>query len=240
MSKNNIYTKKYEVKHYDCNTKSNASIHTIMKFFTDIADMDYIDRGYTHKYLWDNGFVFLLSQVIIKIDKQINCDETITVETWEREVIGARMFRDFYVYNSNNEKIISATTVWILVNPETRKILKPEKTPVISKLYNETALEFKKIRKKENVNFIKDEEVAFSMLDRNKHLYNANYSNIIINNLPKQLSFKDVKYFNITFNKEAILGDVIKIYNNIDKNEIYTIGKVNDKKCFECEMIINL
>lgn len=240
MDKQNVYTKKYDVKHYDCNTNSKASIHTLMKFFTDIADMDYIDRGYTHKYLWENGFVFLLSQVIIKIDKQIKCDETITIETWEREFIGARMFRDFFVYNSEGERVACASTVWLLVNPETRKILKPEKTPVKSKFYKVEAQPFKKIEKLENIQLIKDEKVVFSMIDRNKHLYNANYSNIIINSLPQQLAFKNIVFFNITFNKEAVLDDTIKIYRKINQDKVYVMGEVNEKKCFESEIIFDL
>ena len=122
---NRIFNKTVEIRFYDCDSQKRAKVSTINKLIADIAGIGYAAAGMTHQWLWDHGYVFLLSKVSIRFDRMPVADETITISTWERGNKGASFLRDFEIFDAGEKKLIDARTEWILVNPESRQIIRP-------------------------------------------------------------------------------------------------------------------
>lgn len=69
--------------------------------------------------------VFLLSRSSFRIHRMPRVYEEIVVSTWEHGIKGSQFLRDFEYFSKEGELLVSASTAWLLVNPVSRKILRP-------------------------------------------------------------------------------------------------------------------
>lgn len=235
---NKCFYKDIEIRFYDCDSKKRARLETIMRYIADIAGIDYTSKGYSHSWLWENGFVFLLSRVSIHINRMPVADEALTMETWERGVKGALFYRDVVFYDKQDNAIVESTTAWVLVNPNTRTILKPSVfTGNIPKYEDKkvNCLPASRLKFKEELDSVGKRRIVYSDIDGNNHVYNAVYSAIACDFLPQELMEKDIKDFIINFKREAVYGDDIEMMTKITDNSSIVQGEVGKEISFQCK-----
>lgn len=233
-----IFNKTVEIRFYDCDSKKRAKVSTINKLIADIAGIGYSAAGMTHQWLWDHGYVFLLSKVSIHFGRTPIADESITVSTWERGNKGASFLRDFEIFDATGSKIIDARTEWILVNPESRQIIRPSSFEGIRATLPEkqaNAPDCKRLKFPEG-SFAGERQVRYSDLDGNGHVYNAVYADIAVDVLPPALREKKLKTYQINFIHEAKLGDTLSLFTAVDGNTVMVKGCVGEKDSFVCEL----
>lgn len=221
----------------DCDYKKRAKLATIMAYMADIAGNAYADKGYSHSWLWENGFVFLLSRVSVHFERMPVAEETLIVHTWEVGTKGVLFCRDFEIEDSNGEIIISAQTQWILANPHTRQILRPN--AFTGKIHphperRARANEPQKI-KMAQIDFLGERKIVYSDIDANGHVYNAVYAAIAYDYLPLSLLERELTDFCINFKQEAKLGETLSILFQQEENHGYLLGKLQESVSFECE-----
>ncbi len=232
-----IYNKTVEIRFYDCDSHKRAKVSTINKFIADIAGVGYAATGMTHQWLWDHGYVFLLSRVSIRFNRMPIADETITVSTWERGNKGASFLRDFEIFDTEGKNLIDAHTEWILVNPQSRQIIRPSSFEGIRAMLPEKqadAPDCKRLKLVEG-DFAGERQVRYSDLDGNGHVYNAVYADIAVDVLPPALREKELRAYQINFIHEAKLGDTLSLYTAVDENSATVKGCIGEKDSFVCE-----
>ena len=232
------YDENQRVCFYDCDYKGRMKLSSILRRSSEIAGSDYTIKGYGHEILWEQDMVFLLSRVSVKIfDYPKQPDEIIT-RTWESGKKGAMFLRGTEIID--NDKIsASIQSGWVLASPNTRKIHKPSYYAFNMPQDEEKevfALPVGKIRYGE-LNLLGQREVRITDLDENGHVYNAVYSDMACDFLPKEKYDKDIDNFRINYVSEAVLGEKIDMYAFEEDNRNVIVGKVCDKICFECEFI---
>lgn len=237
-----------DIHFYDCGKNHKARIETILRHTADVAGIAYTAKGFSHSWLWERGFVFLLSRVNIKVYSMPCSEEHITLETWEREIKGALFFRDVNFYNSVGEKLISCSTAWSLVNPEERTIIKPSAfTDGDGRvdLFTEKSGDFPRpdrLKEPENAELKGTRKIVYSDIDGNGHTYNAVYSAIACDFLPYELFDGDIDEFKINFKQEAVIGEELDIFTAISNTspvEAKVVGKLGEQErtSFVCEFI---
>ncbi|MEG0615526.1 MAG: thioesterase, partial [Oscillospiraceae bacterium] len=92
-----VTTDSFELPFYDCDYVKRAKISTILKITAQIAGKDYTDRGLGHRFLWDEGYVFLLSRISIHIHRYPVEPEKLVTSTWESGRSGAMFMRGYDV-----------------------------------------------------------------------------------------------------------------------------------------------
>ena len=230
---------------YDCDCHKRAKLSTIMKYIADIAGTDYTLKGYGHQYLWDNGMVFLLSRTNIQILRMPEAYETITVSTWEQGKKGSQFLRHFELFDSEGKKIVSAATAWLLVDPVSRKILRPEVfkgfMPLLPDKLPDCALPGK-LRMPEGGVLAGSRVIRYSDLDGNGHVYNAVYGDIACDILPAEVLERPLAGFRINYQTEAVLGEEVILSvarDPEDKNSYYIEGKnAAGGNCFLCRYTV--
>ncbi len=223
---------------YDCDYKKRMKISAILKVTAEIAGKDYTDKGLGHEFLWENGYVFLLSRISVHINQYPTEPQIVGSSTWECGKKGA-MFLRGYDIKVDGDVYVDGESGWIVVNPETRKIIRPASFPwqmpqTMDRPIN--ALPIEKITM-ENEERAGEYKVQISDLDANGHVYNANYADIAMNFLPIDWYEKDVENFRINFVNEAKLGDTIEIFRELTDTDARIVGKLPDRVCFETEFI---
>ena len=229
--KDGIFNYNIYLHFYDCDPKEQAKLSTILKYAADIAGIDYTLKGYSHQYLWDNGMVFLLSRSSFRIHRMPRAYEEIVVSTWEHGIKGSQFLRDFEYFSKEGELLVSASTAWLLVNPVSRKILRP--TELIGELQKlpekkPDCMEAGKLRMPEQHEFLGKRKIRYSDLDGNGHVYNAVYGDIVSDFLPEDLIRRQMVGFQINYQTEAVLGEELDIFlalDSTDPNSRYIEGR---------------
>lgn len=239
------YIKEFEIPFCDCDKTKRARISTIMKILADIAGTAYGSKGYTHSFLFENNFVFLLSRVSIHINRMPIADEKLYIHTWERDIKGILFYRDFAIYDDLQSIIIEASSAWFLVNPSTRKIIKPSDFTGEADLHPDkkaNTLPVAKLKPPENIEVTGragERAIVYSDIDANGHVYNAIYASIACDFLSEELLTQEngIKDFRINFKQEAKQGETLDIFKKEECDKAFIMGKIGDIVSFECEFI---
>lgn len=237
--KDGVFYRNFYLHFYDCDPKEQAKLSTILKYAAEIAGIDYTSRGYGHQYLWEKGMAFLLSRSNFRIHRMPHADDEILASTWEQGIKGSQFLRDFEFFDKDGALLVSASTTWLLVDPVSRKILRPsafigEMPQTPDRLPDcEPA---GKLRMPEEREPLGKRKIRYSDLDGNGHVYNGVYGDIVSDFLPTELMRHQIAEFRINYQTEAVLGEELDIYfavDPIDPNSYYLEGRNADGgNCF--------
>lgn len=225
---------------YDCDYLGRLKLSALLRYLADIAGIDYTLKGYSHEFLWEHGMVFLIAGESIRFRRVPRSGETLTFATWERGVKGPRYLRDFAVLDAQGSTVIEASSVWLLANPETRKILRPDVYDFHMTLHPELAADVPpvgKLSRGKELAFGGVHEVRYSDMDGNGHVYNAKYADFAYDAMEQRLAEREPTTFRINWDSEATLGDEVSFWFCEEGNTLVCAGKKPDGTlCFECEV----
>lgn len=209
----NGYFRQEELVFWDCGPDQRARTAAVLSKMASFAGYDYDARGLTHEVLWANREVFLLSRASIKIHDCPRARDVLDVTTWEAGAKAAHMRRYYEMKDQAGRLRVSAKTDWILVDPVTRKILRPSAFTAKPILGSGRPLDCPETRKivlpKEGREPLGTRTVRWSDLDGNGHLFSGNYADIIWDALPEDLQIQTPREFQINYSREAVLGDTL-------------------------------
>ena len=119
------FSQEMEVTFPGCDATRHAKLSTLLGFAVAAASGDYEARDLGYEKLRAMRQVFLLSRLLLTIPRTPQLGEILTVATWEDGVRGVQMRRGCSMTTASGEVLVSARSQWILVDPESRKILRP-------------------------------------------------------------------------------------------------------------------
>ena len=180
--------------------------------------------------------VFLLSRLLLTVHRTPRLGEILTVSTWEAGVRGVQLRRGCSMTAPTGEVLVSARSQWILVDPETRKILRPSSFTAREFCQADLPLDCPECDKvlppREQIEQLGERRVVWSDLDGNGHIYSGNYGAIFWDSLPAELQTKTCREFSINYHKEATLGEDLTLTGCREENGYRMAGTGNGELCF--------
>lgn len=229
-----ITERKYSINYYDVDYKKRALISSILNFFSDLAlyQSEVLNIGFD--YLQENNLMWVISKYNVNIKRHPMYGETITIKTKPLAFRKFYAFRTFEVLDSNNETIITADSLWMLLDSNKRKPVTineylTDTYKVANSLKN--SIKFDKISDITTVDCEKKFNVRYSDIDTNQHVNNVKYYSWAIESVPTDIVLSytlcNVKIF---YKKETTYGESIKVLTEInnDNNTIICIHKIID------------
>ena len=211
----NSYTRQEELVFWDCDREKRMRVAAILSKMAAFAGYDYDARGLTHEMLYDRREVFLLSRIAVRIHDCPHARDVLTITTWENGAKAAHMQRVFEMADQTGRLCISATSDWILVDPITRKILRPSSSTANPLTTCDKVIDCPEPKKivlpREGLEDLGTRRVVWSDLDGNGHLYSGNYGDIVWDYLPGDLQERSPREFYINYSKEATLGQELRL-----------------------------
>lgn len=233
-----FFHKEMKLSFSQCDRFQRLKLSELLAITSDTAVEDYNQRGLSWKFLAEHDTAILLSRLSFRIHKMPKTNDTITVHTWEEAPQGLQLFRKYEITGTDDEKLVSGVSSWLLVNPTTRRIIKPalftlREAPTFSTPPD--SLDCGKIQQDENAVFLEERKVRPSDLDGNGHVNNSKYGDYITDCLTDEQQSMQLKDFRLNYAKEATCGQTLKLYKSEDKaqNTITITGKQEQNVCFE-------
>lgn len=213
-------------------------LSSLLRFMQNMATEHYELKGLGRERLISEGMVFLLSKIALKLEREIKATDTLEIKTFEKEVKGAYFVRDFEFFKEN-EKIGSAQTLWVIVNPETHAILRPADFPYeIETTDTEVEVSAGKISTRDLTEIYKEtRKVRYSDLDCNGHMNNCVYADYTIDALAEILPEFSVNEFHINFNRECKMGDTLTLTVFDKEGKIVSGDFFDGKNSFTAKII---
>lgn len=211
------YQKEFSVHSYEINQFGNASLSSIFNYLNEIAweHAQKLDWGFDA--LKKNNYYWVLSRIYISIEIYPKWQEKITVETWPTGTEGIYAFREYAVKNEQNEVIIRASSAWLILDIDNKKIIRPDS---LSNSFQEFAQHkicrypdrIKASSAKENLSF---SPVFFTDLDINQHFNSVKYVERALNYYGIGfLNENEVAEIEVNYLKEGMPGDEIAVIQN--------------------------
>ncbi len=230
------YFRQEELTFWDCDREKRVRIAAILSKLGAFAGYDYDARGLTHEVLWASREVFLLSRAALRIHDCPRARDLLDITTWENGAKGAHMQRVYEMAGQDGRIHVSCKTDWILVDPLTRKILRPSSFTAKPFTVCPKEIDCPEPQKitlpKDGLENLGSRQVRWSDLDGNGHLFSGNYGDIIWDALPEDLQVRIPHTFYINYSREAGLGDVLQLWGFRDGGDYRMEGIGPNGTCF--------
>lgn len=208
----------------------------ILAFLEDIATYHSGLVGYGVNDIEKNKGAFLILDWNLEVKKRLCFNDTIKVKTYALPIDkpSFHCYRNFEVYDENNELIATATSKWLFYNFEQRKIVKLNEDML---KHFESEGDLKKAEEKitklqEPKSFEKmiEYQVRRANIDVNKHMNNLVYLKLANEILPEDVYFADeLNNLRITYKHQIRLGETVKIYYTMEDNKHIVTIKNNEE-----------
>lgn len=171
----------------------------------------------------------------VKVFKRPKYLDKVIVKTWAREKIKIFSYRDFEVYDENNNLLIIASSKWIFLDTKKNSIMKIEDSfyekykPEEKSVFD--IIDLPKLSEPQNSTKTFEYTVKRSDIDINGHMHNTNYLNLAYEALPEEI-YENTIFNNIEilYKKEIKLNDSVKfLYSEEEGAHIVTIKSLDDK-----------
>jgi acyl-ACP thioesterase len=210
-------------------------ISSLADFFQEIAWKHADSEGFGRSLL-EQQLMWALSRIEIKVSQFPRWGDRLRIFTGGRGQAGVFAFREFLVWNEQEEVVARAMSSWLLVHIEKKRILKPESVlpgslfnPLISPNWQPIKLEASGVEiAHENI------AVQHSDLDIYNHVNNTSYIRWVENSAAAQGIF--TSQIAVNYLSECKGGDLVQLTYLGHGKSPYFQGRVQDKLVFEAQI----
>ncbi len=228
------YSKKIKVQIFECDLAGRLRLSYLMRHIQQLGEdqLEALGIGY-QKTLQEHSMVFLLTRIVLEVERMPTVYEELTFTTRPLEPVKAQFFRETAVSDAEGNRLVTAWSAWLLFDPSARRVLRPGKFPY--------PLDCGPAPDQQRFELALPEgspagrhTVGFSQVDINRHLTNSAYSDIIYDCLPWQMAEEGrLASVSIHFQSEAKPGEEIALFTHIeDGNSCTVYGTVEQSPCF--------
>lgn len=231
-----IYKEKFKIGLKDVWRGKEVNNRAILEYLENIAAYHSDSVGYGVNTSDDTHLTWLLLDWKVKIIKRPKYGQILDIHTWSRYIKKCYAYRDFEIYDDNEQLCVIASSKWLLVNNQTGKITKVEKEMAdkYKSEFEKSVFDEKEFEKLKVPKDFKSEiiyETKRKDIDVIGHMHNLYYLDLAYEALPEDVYQKRLlDNIRIMYKKEIKLGDtVICRYAYNDNKHIVTIQSEDEK-----------
>ena len=240
------YTQKINIPCYDTDASWRLKPASFMNYAQEAAGNHAVYLGFGYDDLIASNTAWILSRVHVEFPDAPRWRDEITLTTWHKGLNRLFFLRDFVLTDNEGRERVKATTSWLVLNLETRRLVRDPKLmedgTVCTENVIETPADKVQMPKDVDAEHVMDHVVAYSDVDMNAHANNAMYMQWAMDAVDYAIaSARPVKEFTINFNHETKAADVVAIYKaRVEKEDglhVFVEGKVADQSAFCVEIV---
>lgn len=242
----NRLIQKHTIPCYQTDSKWRLKPASFMDLAQEAANTHAATLGFGYDDLIQSRTAWVLSRVNIHFLKSPLWRDEVTLTTWHKGLERLFFLRDFILTDKEGNECIKATTSWIVLNLDTRRLVRDPKLMDEGTICSDNALETPagKVQMPKDIEakFVMDHIVSYSDVDLLGHTNNAMYMHWAMDALDYSLtSDRPVRELTINFNHETKAGEKVEVYRSeVEKEDglhIFVEGKVENVSSFCVEFI---
>lgn len=240
------YVEKHTIACYDTDAAWRLKPASFMNLAQEAAGRHAVYLGFGYDDLIKTNTAWILSRVHVEFPQTPQWREDITLTTWHKGFNRLFFLRDFILTDNEGRERVKATTSWLVMNLQTRKLVRNpelmEDGTICLDNVIETPAQKVQMPKDTEQQKVMEHIVSYSDIDTNGHTNNAMYMQWAMDAAGYETaSTSPVKAFTINFNHETKPGDVVELFRATvereDAKSIFVEGKVDGNSAFCVEII---
>ena len=242
----NKFTQNFHIPCYNTDMSWRLKPASFMDLAQEAANLHATILGFGYDELIAAKTAWVLSRMRVVFVDPPKWREEMTLATWHKGMERLFFMRDFLMTDKEGNPRVKATTSWLVLNLETRRLVRDPQLLDEGTTCSENVLDRPADKvampKDAEVNLVMEHEVAYSDLDMNGHVNNAMYMQWAMNAVNYEISsVRPLKEFTINFNHEIKPQEIVSVYKAIveaeDGRHVFVEGKVGEQSSFCVEMI---
>ncbi|MDD5363434.1 MAG: thioesterase [Ignavibacteria bacterium] len=230
----------YILNSNDVDTKERMTVVAVCNFMQNLAGRAAEKRGYGYTFSHENGLVWVLMRINLKILSYPKWNDKVILKTWVHGIDRIKTDRHFTLYNERNQEIAHAITDWVLIDYKFRR---PQ---IIEKFVDKNRAldsECAKVDKPAKIQFTvtaekcAERKIVYSDIDLNQHVNNIKYTEWFLDTYDfDYLTNHSIAELEMNFLSECRYGEEVRIFKDAAKDsEIQnihygSISRINDNK----------
>lgn len=230
-----IFKEKFKMGLKDIDKNNLLKNRAILEYLENIGSYHSDVAGYGAEYTGKTGIAWVLLGWKLKVLKRPQYGQELEIHTWAKLGSKVATFRDFEIYDNNQNLCAIATSKWTMVDIRKGKITKID-DEVINAYKVESKnvfqkLELEKLKIPSNFDYKTEYTVKRKDIDINGHMHNLYYLDLAYEALPEEIYEKrPFDNVNIQYKKEIKLGEkVICKYAKVENKYNVTIFSEDEK-----------
>ncbi len=240
------YTERHTVACYDTDASWRLKPASFMNLAQEAAGRHAVYLGFGYDDLIASNTAWILSRVHVEFVDAPRWREDIVLETWHKGLNRLFFLRDFILKDKDGNEKVKATTSWLVMNLESRRLVRDPELVEEGTTCKENVIETPagKVQLPEGAEpmFVYEHKVAYSDVDTNGHANNAMYMQWAMDAVDYDIAAsRPVKAFTINFNHEIKPKETVSIYKVSVEDEsglhVFIEGRTGEVSAFCTEII---
>ncbi|MBO6280504.1 MAG: hypothetical protein J6M95_02870 [Bacilli bacterium] len=232
-----MYKEKVQVTSIDVDQNLELRLSSLFKLMQSVASNHAESIKAGHWELFEHNLLWVVIRMEVKIYRTPILDEVITIGTHPGVTRSFIYPRYFEIYDSKGKLIIAASSMWAMINKDTRRVMvKPEGIKPIKPESDKDDLPLpEKVSGEANL-LVDKRKVKYTEIDLNGHLNNTQYIEFILDtHEPDFYKENRIASISINYDKEIKYGDEVSIYSDKNMPEVVK-GSVNGTTNFTAKL----
>ena len=231
-----IFEDNYKLQIRDTRLNSEVTNKALLGIMEDIAGMHSAKVGFGLTDIPKTNLMWILLDWKLEVKKRVKYGEQVHVKTWSRYIYKCYAYRDFEIYDTNQNLVAIATSKWVLIDVNKNRITRVE-DEVANKYESEkdkSVFNIQELDKlKEPESFLSQVEytVCRRDIDVYKHMHNLYYLDLAYEALPDDV-YNERPFDNIRvmYKKEIKFGETVRCkYTKVQDKNIVVIESEDGK-----------
>ncbi len=240
------YTENITIPCYDTDAAWRLKPASFMNLAQEAAGRHAVYLGFGYDDLIASNTAWILSRVHVEFPDAPLWREDVTLTTWHKGLNRIFFLRDFVLTDKDGKERVKATTSWLVMNLETRRLVRDpklmEEGTVCQENVIETPADKVQMPKDAVPEFVFSHNVSYSDVDTNGHANNAMYMQWAMDAVGYDITAsRPVKCFTINFNHEIKPDASVDIYRVVREEEdglhVFVEGRLEDVPSFCVEIV---
>ena len=204
----------------------------MLELFQELSVVHAGSLGFGTEQVLSRGAVWVITMQRIEINRMPEETELIFLESWTGKTSHLLYPRFYRIYDEKGEVLVNASSLWTLMDIESRKMLSTEQFgQEIIDMANGSEAAMPGAPKKASAETSSFFTVPYSFLDQNGHMNNTRYLDLAEDIVPAALEGKKLKTILTRYQNEARHGDTIELQWQ-ELGSIYRVSGGGEKKYF--------
>lgn len=235
MNPKKTYT--YNIQAQDIDFRKRVSLASLANYVLTTAGKNADENGFGLLELQSENYTWVLSRLVIDMERFPTENDTISIETWIEDVGTAFTTRNFKITDANEKVMGYASSSWAVIHMKTRQPVSLDKLPGLQKFIVPDSTPIGVPARIPNVNgkIANSFGVKYSDIDINRHANSLQYIEWISDcfSLDFYLTHH-IRRFEINFLKELMFADNGEVFREMKTENDYHFQIVTRDKGNAC------
>ena len=232
-----VWSETFKMHSYEVDVKQLATIESLCQHFQEAAWNHAEALGVGYEHLRQQHKFWVLSRLLIKIERRPRWSESVALQTWPRLAKSVFAMRDFEMTDNAGVRLAAGASAWLVLDTTMRKPQRVDKLiSGISITESRPALERDPAKLEGCDSAMPSGEftVRYSDIDVNGHVNNSRYIMWLLDSYP--LSFvlqNEVALVEVNFLGETVAGEKLSVMSKETQPNDYSHSVVQAKESKE-------